>query len=135
MDLQEPHDFKVGDDVIVKRRDQATEYHGKIYRIENLPINRSQPYPTTDHFYIQFPLELYPELLQRGSPIIYKNRPETVGAIIYRGTLDPPKTFANIYIQYYYTAQEAEIDPQYINAALIWRIGYSIEHKNNAIDK
>jgi hypothetical protein len=58
-----------------------------------------------------------------------------VGAIIYSGTLDPPKKFANIYIQYDYTAQEAEIDPKQINAALIWRIGCSIEHKDNAINK
>ena len=74
--LQESHNFKKGDDVVVfERNNTGIFYSGKIYDIVALPANKYiHPYKNilVDYFYISFSNEIYNFLLKRGSEIIYK---------------------------------------------------------------
>jgi hypothetical protein len=125
--LQEPHKFKVGDNVIVKERNftDNEQYSGKIVQILELSPNehfKEYKYITVPYFYVKFPKEIYSIILKRGWNILYKNKIEIVGDINKNSS-----NFINkIYIQRAFSP-ESEIDLEYINGILIWREGWIIE--------
>lgn len=121
--LHEKHNLRTGDEVIVYRREYPDEiFEGKIYKIEFKKINDNY----VNHFYIEFPLEIYHELLKRGSNIYYDNSLQTVGTIIRNKTTDK---IEKIHTQHMFQEYEPEIDLQRVNAMLIWRIAYNIIKK------
>lgn len=126
--LQERHNFKSGDDVVVfERNNPGFCYSGKIYRIIALPANKYiHPYKNilVDYFYISFSNEIYNLLLKRGSEVIYNHNPVTIGEII----TDKSGKIQKLYRQERFSG-EYEIKFGNINAVLIWRIAYDIKHE------
>jgi hypothetical protein len=124
--LQERHNFKSGDDVVVfERSNPGLCYSGKIYRIIALPANKYiHRYKNilVDYFYISFPNEIYNLLLKRGSEVIYNHNPVIIGEII----TDKIGKIQKLYKQERFSG-EYEIKFDNINALLIWRAAYNIK--------
>ena len=124
--LQERHNFKSGDDVVVfERSNPEFCYSGQIYRIIALPANKYiHPYKNilVDYFYISFPNEIYNLLLKRGSEVIYNHNPVIIGEII----TDKIGKIQKLYKQERFSG-EYEIKFDNINALLIWRAAYNIK--------
>ena len=126
--LQESHNFRIGDEVIIRHRDSVDgeQYSGKIFHILELSPNKHLPqyqYITVPHFYISFPKEIYSIILKRGWNIIYNNKITIVGNI----TKNSSNFIDKIYIQHDTVSFETEIDLDKINGILIWREGWVIE--------
>lgn len=126
--LQEPHNFKIGDDVIVRYRESidGEQYSGKIFHILELSPNKNLPqykYITVPHFYVSFPKEIYSIILKRGWNILYNNQITIVGNI----DKNSSNSIGKIYIQHSIISAESEIDINKINGILIWREGWVIE--------
>jgi hypothetical protein len=125
--LQEPHDIKISDNVVIfERNNPLNIYHGSVTHILHLPINKyisplNQIY--VDYFYVKFNIELYNKLLKRGLNIIYNNKAEILGNIIYN---HKTQQIQKIYIQHNLSSHETEIKLENINSILIWRVGYKI---------
>lgn len=125
--LQEHHNIKTNDNVIIFERNNPSKiYNGIVMNILNLPINKyinplNQIY--VDYFYVKFDIEIYNKLLKRGLNIIYNNKPEILGNIIYN---HETHKIQKIYIQYNNCSYETEIKIKNINSILIWRIAYKI---------
>jgi len=140
--LLEKHDFKEGDDVTVYLRNKPSPlydrlslrnsprlYNGKIDKILRIEEDKYSSYKNNvfDHFYIQFPVEIYHELLQRGHNIIYNKQRQIIGNIIRN---DKENNIEKIFIQYPFVRDETEIELNNINSMLIWRAGFNIIPKN-----
>jgi hypothetical protein len=129
--LHESHTFRNGDEVIVKERaGKYRNFRGKIYSIVNQSMNEhisEHKHIMVDYFYITFDLDTYDTLLSRGLYILYQGQPVVLGNV-YR---DNAGKITQVFTQpHYYTTIriEHEIKIEDINAILIWRVGYSIEH-------
>jgi len=123
--LNEKHNLKVGNRVIVTKRNEGISYQGEIHKILNFPVNKNiQDLKNIfiDYFYISFPEETYYLLLSRGIEVIYNNELIIIGNIV----LDKNKKIAKIYKQELF-AREEEIDFKKIQGMLIWRIAYDIK--------
>jgi len=125
--LQEEHDFRSGDSVIViERQYPHNSYEGIIYTIIHLPANKTfykdiyVPY-----FYVKFSDDIYAKILKRGWEILYQGKQKVVGNII----LSPENNMIEkIYEQRDFSSAEYEIKLEYINGILIWREGYEIKN-------
>jgi len=130
MDLQllnEKHNLRKGDRVVVTDRFSNLSYQGKIYEIiNNMPVNKyinELKNVFIDYFYVSFPNEVYCQLLCRGSEVIYNYKQATLGNIV----LDSNGRIEKIYRQQPLCGSEYEINFHQINAMLIWRVGYDIK--------
>jgi len=129
MDLQllnEKHNLRKGNQVIVTDRRTSIAYQGKIYDIVNLPVNKyidDLKNVFIDYFYISFPNEVCYQLLRRGSEVIYNYTQATIGNIV----LDSNGKIEKIYRQHPLCGSEYEINFHQINAMLVWRVAYDIE--------
>ena len=124
--LQEEHNFRSGDSVIVTEREYPhTSYEGIIYTIMHLPANKvfyKDVY--IPYFYIKFSDIIYAKILKRGWEILYQGKLKVVGNII----LSPENNMIEkIYEQREFSSAEYEIKLEYINGILIWREGYEIK--------
>lgn len=84
--LQEPHNFKNGNTVIIKERNfpDTQQYCGKIVQILELsPVQRCKEYKyiTVPYFYVSFSKEIVSIIIKRGWNILYNNKIEIVGNI------------------------------------------------------
>ena len=115
--LQEDHNFRNGDNVIVVEREYPyNSYEGVIDTIIHLPVDKvyykniNVPY-----FYIKFSNDIYAKLLKRGCEIIYQRVPKIVGNII----LSPENNMIEkIYEQQEFSSAEYKINKDYINSIL-----------------
>jgi hypothetical protein len=129
MDLQllnEKHNLRKGNQVIITDRRTSISYQGKIYDIVNLPVNKyinDLKNVFIDYFYVSFPNEVYCQLLTRGSEIIYNYTQAIVGNIV----LDNNGKIERIYKQKPFCGTELEINFHQINAMLMWRVAYDIK--------
>lgn len=121
--LQEKHSLQTGNRVLVSLRIGSNEsYEGTIYNIINLPMNKGRPdRDFVDYFYIQFPKHVYAKLLLRGSEIIYDGKPCVIG------TNGSHENVINYTRQHMFSSNDCSIEPEKINAMLIWRIAYDIQ--------
>lgn len=124
--LQEDHNFRSGDSVIVVEREYPhNSYEGIIYSIIHLPAGKiyyNDLY--VPYFYIKFSDIIYAKILKRGWEILYQGKQKVVGNII----LSPKNNMIEkIYEQCESSSTEYEIKLEYINSILIWRIGYEIK--------
>jgi hypothetical protein len=129
MDLQllnEKHNLRKNDKVIVTDRFTGLCYQGKIYDIVNLPVNKyinDLKNVFIDYFYVSFPNNVYCQLLTRGSEIIYNYTQAIIGNIV----LDNTGKIERIYKQEPFCGTEVEINFHQINAMLVWRVAYDIK--------
>jgi len=129
MDLQllnEKHNLRKNDKVIVTDRFTGLCYQGKIYDIVNLPVNKyinDLKNVFIDYFYVSFPNNVYCQLLTRGSEIIYNYTQAIIGNIV----LDNTGKIERIYRQAPFCGTELEINFHQINAMLVWRVAYDIK--------
>jgi hypothetical protein len=124
--LQEEHDFRSGDNVIVTEREYPrTSYEGIIYTIIHLPADKvCYKNVYVPYFYIKFSNDIYAKILKRGWEILYQGKLKVVGNII----LSPANNLIEkIYEQRDFSSAEYEIKLEYINGILIWREGYEIK--------
>lgn len=129
--LREKHSIRQGDSVVIVERTNAEKkYHGKVYKIVNLPLNKHLPQPYysqhVDYFYITFSEEIQNDLLKKGLPIIYNHSDATLGNIIRNDAGQIEK----IYMQRHHFDVEIEINLNHINAILMWRVAYDIKPLN-----
>jgi len=126
--LRERHSFREGNRVIVRNRTNPSSfYEGTIYSIVLLPANKHiSPYDKimVDYFYIRFDETVYAKLLNRGNEIIYEHKPVTVDSVTVDSTT---QKIISMTSQTLYSYETPPINPNNINAMLIWRDGYSIE--------
>jgi hypothetical protein len=129
MDLQllnEKHNLRKGNQVIITDRFTGICYQGKIYDIINLPVNKyinELKNVFIDYFYVSFPNNVYCQLLTRGSEIIYNYTQAIIGNIV----LDNTGKIERIYRQAPLCGTELEINFHQINAMLVWRVAYDIK--------
>lgn len=124
--LQEDHNFRSGDNVIVIEREYPyNSYEGVIDTIIYLPANKVYYKDVyVPYFYIRFSDIIYSKILKRGWEILYQGKQKVVGNII----LSPENNMIKkIYEQRESSSVEYEIKLEYINSILIWRIGYEIK--------
>jgi len=122
--LVETHNFRNGDQVIVKLRYGGDTYDGTIYSIVKLPMHKHDINSRcVDFFYISFPPEVYDKVLSRGLEVIHKNNPQVIGNI----TRDSSGKITQLWLQHGPFSQETEITINDINAALMWREAYEIQ--------
>ena len=124
--LNEKHNLRKGNQVIVTDRQTNVSYQGKIYDIVNLPINKyinDLKNVFIDYFYVSFPNEVYCQLLCRGSEVIYNYTQATIGNVV----LDSNGKIEKIYRQDPLCGSEYEINFHQINAMLVWRVAYDIK--------
>ena len=127
--LYERHNFKEGGKVVVFERDNPdAKYNGEIYRIvfkpENSHIKNS---PCVDHFYIKFSKKINNILLSRGWNVICNHRPAVLGNVLRDGGVIQKIFTQETYPMY---SRETEISLEDINAILVWRIAFEIQHEN-----
>lgn len=121
--LLAPHNFRNGDQVIVKLRYGTDTYEGTIHSIVNLPMNKYDRNITyVDYFYISFPPEVYDKVLIRELQVIHNNKPEVIGNI----THDSTGKIIQLRLQHGPFSSESETNINNIQAALIWRRAYEI---------
>jgi hypothetical protein len=124
--LQEDHNFRTGNNVIVVEREYPyNSYEGVIDTIIHLPADKGFYKDVYDpYFYIKFSDIIYSKILKRGWEILYQGKQKVVGTII----LSPENNMIEkIYEQRESSSTEYEINKDYINSILIWRIGYEIK--------
>lgn len=124
--LQEDHNFRSGDNVIVVEREYPyNSYEGVIDTIIHLPADKVYYKDIyVPYFYIRFSNDIYAKILKRGWEILYQRKQKVVGNII----LSPENNMIEkIYEQREFSSAEYEIKLEYINSILIWRIGYEIK--------
>ena len=124
--LQEPHNFKAGDAVIVNDRFNNNTFEGTIYKIISLPSNKHiKPLDSIfiDYFYISFNDKAYDKVLCRGLEIIYNHNPAILGNV----HRNKDGEIEEIFTQSHST--ETKISIRNINAILIWREAFIIQAK------
>jgi hypothetical protein len=125
--LQEDHNFRSGNNVIVVEREYPhNSYEGVIDTIVHLPADKVYYKDVyVPYFYIKFSDIIYSKILKRGWEILYQGKQKVVGNII----LSPENNMIEkIYEQREFSSAEYEINKEYINSILIWRIGYEIKN-------
>jgi hypothetical protein len=124
--LQEPHNFKVGDAVIVNDRFNNNTFEGTIYKIISLPSNKHiKPLDSIfiDYFYISFNDKAYDKILCRGLEIIYNHNPAILGNVRRNKNREIEEVFTQSSGPY---SKETEISIRNVNAILIWREAFTI---------
>jgi len=116
------HNFKTFDDVSVTNLEKNILYNGKIHSIIKKPLIEYNYY-LVDHFYISFSQDIYEDVLLQGWAIIYNNKECVISSI--KRDNNGKITKINTIIG----DSEIEIDINNINAILIWRIAFDINHK------
>ena len=123
--LIEPHNLKIGNEVVVYNRNKKDyKYNGIIYIIykDYAYANGCKNDYIVDHFYIKFDIDILNKILLRGLPVVYNNERIIIGNI----ERDKNNKIIKLFQQKMLSPIEYVIDINKINAVLIWRIAYII---------